>query len=46
MENIIRPCTPTESLKQSLIEMKLMREGKMEKRSFEEAMKDFENEDE
>lgn len=42
---MVRPCTPAESLKQSLIEMKLMREGKIEKRSYWDAMKDFDNEE-
>ncbi len=38
---VIRPCTPAKSLKQSLKEMQLMREGKMEKRSYMDEMKDF-----
>ncbi|MBV7276444.1 hypothetical protein I6U48_26545 [Clostridium sp. PL3] len=46
MENtMVRPCTPAESLKQSLIEMKLMREGKMDKRSYWDAMKDFDDDE-
>jgi len=32
----ISPCSPSESLEQSLKEMKLMREGKMKKRSYKE----------
>lgn len=46
MDNtILRPCTPEESLKQSLIEMKLMREGGLKKRSYWDAMEDFNEED-
>ena len=40
-----RPCTPVESLKQSLIEMKLIRQGKIKKQSFWDMMKHFDNED-
>lgn len=47
MENVIkRPCTPVESLRESLIEMKLIREGKMPKKSYWEMMEDFDEEDE
>ncbi|OLN33836.1 hypothetical protein [Desulfosporosinus metallidurans] len=34
--SIERHCTPAQSLKQSLREMKLMRNGKMKKRSWKE----------
>jgi hypothetical protein len=42
---MVRPCTPAESLKQSLIEMKLIREGKLDKHSYWDAMKEFDNEE-
>lgn len=41
----VRPCTVEESLKQSLLEMKLMREGKMDKRSYWDAIKDLETDE-
>lgn len=41
----IRYCTPSESLKDSLKEMKLIREGKKEKRSYWDMMNDFDEED-
>ena len=45
--NIIqRHCTPKESLKNALYEMKLMREGKVEKQSFWDMMKELDKEDE
>lgn len=45
-EDIERPCTPAESLRQSLMEMKEIREGRMPKKSYREMMEDFDNEDE
>ena len=46
MDNItIRYCTPSESLKESLKEMKLIREGKKEKCSYWDMMNDFDEED-
>ncbi|MGL4731533.1 MAG: hypothetical protein ACRCW0_08110 [Clostridium sp.] len=39
---LIKPSNPAESLKQSLLEMQLMREGKMDKSSYWDAMKDLE----
>lgn len=45
--NVIqRHCTPKESLKNALKEMKLMREGKIEKQSFWDMMKELDEEDE
>ncbi len=48
MENTIekeeRPCTITESLKQSLKEMKLIRQGKMEERNLDNFLKQLEKE--
>lgn len=43
--NTMRYCTPSESLKESLKEMKLIREGKKEKRSYWDMMNDFDEED-
>jgi hypothetical protein len=40
-----RPCSPKESLKKALQEMKLMREGKLEKPSFWDMMKELDEED-
>lgn len=37
-----RPCTPSESLVQSLKEMKLMRQGKMKKHSWDDLKKELE----
>ncbi|MBO3796820.1 MULTISPECIES: hypothetical protein [Bacillus] len=34
--NVLNHCSPSESLEQSLKEMKLMREGKTKKRSYKE----------
>ena len=45
MENIIkRPCAPIESLKQSLIEMKLIRAGKAPKRNLDDFLDRLERE--
>lgn len=43
--NTIRYCTPSESLKESLKEMKLIREGKREKRSYWDMMNDFDEQE-
>lgn len=45
-ESIKRPCTPEESLKQALKEMKLMREGKLDKpeQTWREFMKELDKE--
>lgn len=40
-----RHCTPSESLKEALKEMQLMREGKKEKSSFWDMMKELEEDD-
>ena len=40
MDNEKRHCTPTESLTQSLKEMRLMRAGKMKKRTWNEYIKE------
>lgn len=42
---IKRPCTPSESLAQSLKEMKLMREGKLPKKSWWDYVKDQKDKD-
>lgn len=45
MENVItRPCAPIESLKQSLIEMKLIRAGKAPKRNLDDFLNRLEQE--
>lgn len=45
MENeIIKPCTPAESLKQSLKEMKLIRSGQLSKRNLDELLDQLEKE--
>lgn len=45
MENLlIRPCTPAESLKQSLREMKLARSGKAPKRNLDDFLTRLEKE--
>ena len=36
ISNVLNHCSPSESLEQSLKEMKLMREGKTKKRSYKE----------
>ena len=38
-----RPCSPAESLKESLKEMKLMREGKMKKQTWDEYVHELRN---
>ena len=38
-----RPCTPSESLAQSLKEMKLMRQGKMKKHTWDDLKKELKN---
>jgi hypothetical protein len=38
-----RPCTPAESVKESLKEMKLMREGKMKKQTWDEYVHELRN---
>lgn len=45
MEKVIeRPCTPAESLKQSLKEMKLIREGKLPRRNLDDFLNQLEKE--
>lgn len=46
MNTVQRPCSPKESLKIALNEMKLIREGKMEKQSFWNMIKELGEEDE
>lgn len=41
----VRPCTPLESLKQSLIEMKLIRNGQLPKRNCDDFIKELEKDD-
>jgi len=38
-----RPCTPTQSLIQSLKEMKLMRQGKMKKHTWDDLKRELKN---
>lgn len=42
-DSVERPCTPTESLEESLMEMKEIREGRLPKKSYWNLMKDFDN---
>lgn len=42
---IKRPCTPSESLVQSLKEVSLIRQGKMKKRTWEELKRELNKED-
>lgn len=42
---IERPCTPAESLEQSLKEMKLMREGKLHKKTWKDFLKELKDDD-
>lgn len=45
-DSVERPCTPAESLEESLLEMKKIREGKIPKESYWDMMEDFDNDDE
>lgn len=41
MENILRPCTPIESLQQSLKEMQLIRKGQAPRHSLDDLLKEL-----
>jgi len=44
LKEIPRPCSPKESLEQSLKEMQLIRQGKLKKRFWKDLKKELENE--